>query len=286
MSWDILTEFTTKKGTDLVICNLSDNVPELGVNQYLQCPYCSTPDKTPGYSDKRRRKLYTDGYIGYCYRCHRTFLNPSVKDSEVVKLPEFNVYTKVTNFDVTKLGDSEFDNFNSLSDIGLSYLQHRNPIFSKEFCTLMNIRSINNGVVIPFYLDNSLVYYVIRFIKASHSDRYWMPPTKNKPLFIPRLVNKNKFIIVEGVFDAFACLLLYPEHTPCAVLGSKISLKQVNYLSERYNPDDIIVYLDDTEKSINTLNFIKCNWKGIYNINVVSSNGTDPEEYLKSILNG
>ena len=284
MTWDILTEFTTKKGQDLVVCNLSDQVDRLGVKQMIQCPYCSTPELTIGYSDNRRRKLETDGYVGYCYRCNRAFINPKGLDHpESTEMTEMNMSFNIRNFGFDKLDNDLFDSSSELSDEGLSYLQKRNPIFSKEFCNLMNIRSVPNGVCIPFYLSGEFVFYVIRFINATNGRRYHMP-TGVKPLYIPKLINQSKFIIVEGVFDAFACMLLYPDYTPCAVLGSKITERQLRYLSDRFSPESILVYLDDTEKSDKTKKYISNNWIGSYDIDIVESDGTDPEEYLNKLL--
>jgi hypothetical protein len=284
MKWEIFTEFKSKKDTDIVVCNLLENVPHPGVNQYVECPICSTPELTPGYSDKRRRKLYTDGYIGYCFRCHRTFLNPRPDPGDMVSVREPNLGTKVVNYNVPELDGTEFNSFSDLNESGLHYLRSRNPIFTKDFCKSVNIKSVPNGVVIPFYLDGNLVYYVVRFIHTSFTHRYMMPPTHNKPLYIPNLVSKKKFILCEGVFDAFACLLLYPDYTPCAVLGSKITENQLHYLSQRFNPTNILIYMDDSGRSNKNLEFIRRNWRGMYDIDIVESDGTDPEEYLNSLL--
>lgn len=284
-NFEVYTEFTSKKGQDIVVCNLIDQVRNPGVKEYIACPICSRPELLIGYDEHRRRKLQTDGYIGYCFRCNRTFLNPHESDSDYTELSKFDVSTKLHRYDVDALSTDLFDSFDELGVDGLRYLQSRDPIFSDKFCKSMNIKSVQNGVVIPFYLDNNLVYYVIRFIKSIGGRRYHMPPTHNKPLFIPSLISKTKFIIVEGVFDAFACMLLYPEYTPCAVLGSKITFNQVKYLSERYSPESILVYLDDSSKSTKTKEFIKSTWKGLFDIEIVDSDGTDPEEYLNKLLN-
>lgn len=284
-NWEIYTEFKSKsKGTDIVICNLEDHVSKLGVREYVACPLCSRPEQTIGYTDQRRRKLWTDGYSGWCFRCDRFFLNPR-PDTESTELSEFNLSLNIKNFDVKELDSDIFNGFSELNEEGFNYLQSRgNPILNRQFCNAIGFRSVQNGVVIPFYLENKLVYYEIRFIKVINQRRYWKPPGQT-PIYIPFIVSRTNFIIVEGPFDAYAALLLYPEYTPLAVTGSKISLNQLKYLSERFNPESILVYLDDTKKSEKTCEFIKRNWLGSYDIKVIESDGTDPEEKLKSILN-
>lgn len=282
-NWDILTQFTSKKGQDIVICNLSEHVSQVGRQEYISCPLCSRPEQTVGYSENRRRKLHTDGYVGYCYRCGRAFLNPRESEGEYIEIDDVMLSTQIKSYEFNESPTEVFDSFNPLNDYGLKYLQGRNPIFSREFCKAMGIKSLMNGVAIPFYLDGKFVFYVIRFINVHGNRRYHMP-SGIKPLYIPTLVSKSKFIIVEGCFDAFAVMLLYPEYTPCAILGSKITVNQLKYLSDRFNPDEILVYLDDSGKSTKTMNFIKSMWKGSYDINIVPSDGQDPEECLKSIL--
>jgi hypothetical protein len=56
------------------------------------------------------------------------------------------------------------------------------------------------------------------------------PPIDFKPPYIIEKSNVKKFIIVEGVFDAIACLFFYPEYIPFAVLGSQITYYQLELL--------------------------------------------------------
>ena len=284
-NWQIYTEFKSKsKGTDIVICDLENHVKRPGIREYIICPFCSLPELTIGYSDQRRRKLWTDGYTGWCFRCDRVFLNPR-EETDSTELSEINLSFNIKNFDVKELSSDTFDAFQPLNDEGFNYLQSRgNPILSKQFCDAIGFKSVKNGVVIPFYLEGRLVYYEIRFIKVVNQRRYWKPPGLT-PVYIPLMINPSKFILVEGPFDAYATLLLYPEYTPVAVTGSRISLNQLKYLSERFNPESILIYMDDTGKSIKNREFIKRNWLGSYDIDIIESDGTDPEERLKSVLN-
>lgn len=284
IEWNILTEFESKKGQDIVVCNLSEHVPILGVETYIECPMCSRPEQTIGYSDKRRRKLNTNGYVGYCYRCGRAFINPNNVDKDIITLPQIKFDINVKNYEVEDLDSNVLDRFGRLTEDDLTYLHNRNKYITTKVADWLHMRSAKNGIVIPFYLENRFVYYTIRFKKvAPNMSKYYMPPTKVKPIYIPFFINNKNFIIVEGCFDSIACLKLFPNYTPVAILGSKITLNQLMYLSTRYNPENILVYLDDTGKSLKTMKFIKNAWKGMYNIDIIKSNGEDPEERLNRI---
>lgn len=73
-----------------------------------------------------------------------------------------------------------------------------------------------------------------------------------------------------------------PDYIPFAVLGSSISDYQLDFLSE-YVPEKILCYLDDTEKSMGVAKKIR---KRIdyCPINIIKSNGEDPEECMKRKL--
>lgn len=291
------TEIKTKKGERVVFCNFEELLKEFygtdsmdsvkthltSNDEYIiHCPFC----KKEGHS---KHKLYIKGdlSVGHCFVCTRAFINTTETLSLEVKTPtyldnlfghqEFHpVYLQDPNWSL----DAFRYDFDDYSEIGVNYLIGRHG-FMKELYKSLGFKFINDNVAMPFFYHGDLFYYQIRFTGESKI-RYYFPPISNKPPYIIEREKNNRFIIVEGVFDAIAAMIMAPEYTPMAVLGSSISDYQLEFLRE-YNVEDIIVYMDETSISDRIAGKIRASGC-LCPVHVIKSNGQDPEEKMKEIL--
>ena len=290
-------EITTKAGKRVVFCRLDEllmasynanNMDEVkphlnSQGEYIiHCPFC----KAEGH---KKHKLYIkeDLSEGHCFVCTRAFVN--IREDVNVEVRDMDYLTKLfghQKFEPVYLSDPtwtldryryEFDDY---SEVGYNYLVGRHG-FMKDLYKVLGFRFLDDNVVMPFFYHGDLFYYQIRFTGNSKI-RYYFPPISAKPPYIIERNDNKKFIIVEGVYDAIAAMIMAPEYTPMAVLGSSISAYQLEFLRE-YTPEDIIVYMDDTEKSTNIAKRLK--GSGIFSTtHIIKSDGEDPEEKMKRIL--
>jgi len=88
-------------------------------------------------------------------------------------------------------------------------------------------------------------------------------------------------ILCEGVFDAIACMDIYPNCTIAAALGCTVTPYQV-WMLRRLMPSQIIVYMDESRLSLGVIEQLKEYPIADYcQFNYVAVNGEeDPEEYL------
>ncbi len=290
------TERVRKKdGTRIVTCRFVDLLKEAFNVQteeeiknfqkpngefICHCPFC----KAEGHT---KHKLYIsdDFSVGHCFVCGRAFININDKlDFEIKEFdfldPDPSSWGVVPYKDVNRYFDYSQDN-----ESGLNYLMKRHG-FLGELSKCLNFRYTDEGdVVIPFVYHGNVIYYQIRSIKNSKLRRYWLPPmpTGTKPPYIIENGDNKRIIVCEGVFDAISLLVQAPDWTPIAVLGSTISDYQLGFLRE-YVPEEIVVYMDDTEKS----RFVQRKIKSVIDycpVTIIESDGTDPEEVLKKKLN-
>lgn len=293
-------EVKSKSGKTVVFCDLEElvlsqfNVKNLGeANSHLingkeyicHCPFC----KKEGH---KKHKLYvkSDLSTGHCFVCTRAFVNVSKTLDLSYRVPEFNLFGP-GEFKITPLSDKVWSldkfktEFTEFDEKGVDYLNSRHP-FMKELYKILGFRFWDGNVVMPFMYKDELIYYQIRFSGKSRI-RYFFPPISAKPPYIIEYGNQKpgetKIIIVEGVFDAISCLIQAPGYIPFAVLGSSISDYQISFLRE-YIPSEIIIYMDDTEKSINISRRIKATL-GYARTRIIKSDGTDPEENMIKRLN-
>jgi hypothetical protein len=293
-------EIQTKKGKKVVFCKLDEllmeafrvNTPEELVNfadpgsgEFIcHCPFC----KKEGH---RKHKLYINDEMeqGFCFVCCRSFIN--VCDDLVFKTPDLDLlkagpsyWSPISYLENTEKRSPNFLEFLDSSEDGMRYLLGRHK-FLGELSKILGFRYTDKGdVVIPFKYHSDVIYYQIRHIDADERVRYWLPPMPKgtKPPYIIENGNNKKLIICEGVFDAIALLIQAPTFTPVAVLGSTITDYQLNFLRE-YVPEEIKVYMDDTDKSRHVRDRIK----SVINycpVSIIRSDGTDPEENLKKKL--
>jgi hypothetical protein len=289
-----------KNGKHVIFCNIEDLLKEYyhednmtsiqehlepnGKNWVIHCPWC----KEAGH---RKHKLYIDSDCsrGFCFVCGRIYINIDDEVKFTTNL-ESEMSKVLSDFKLVELSDdgmwnlakyyTEFDDY---SEKGVNYLKSRNPFLGSLWETL-GIKFFNDNIVLPFKdPDGNLVYYQLRFTDAGKDGiRYFFPPIKSKPPYIIQSQESDpeKLIIVEGVFDAIAAFIQCGgKYTIVAVLGSKISDYQLEYIRNWYMPKKILVWMDETELSKGICKRLK----SVFNysvVGVIKSEGPDPEEIL------
>lgn len=287
-------EVKKKDGTIVVFCKFDEllkeayeasNMDEVETHKtstgeyIIHCPFC----KEEGHT---KHKLYikSDLTVGHCFVCHRAYINVNDDIRLDYKVPNFCPNLIVPN-ELIKLSDPTwsldkyYNEFEDFDKHGYEYLINRNP-YLKNLYKILGFKFWKGNVVMPFFDNNNEVfYYQIRFTTGNSNIRYFFPPISYKPCYIIRHGNNKKLAICEGVFDAIALLIMAPEYTPIAVMGSSISDYQLNII-RKFTPDKIIIAMDETKLSIGILNKIK---KVIdyCPISIIKSDGEDPEEKLR-----
>ncbi len=277
---DLLKDFYKEDSMTSIQTHLEPN----GNNWIIHCPFC----KEEGH---RKHKLYIDADCsrGYCFVCHRIYINVDDEVNKSINLSNFidKRTKKFTPIELDKNGlwnlDRYRDEFDDYSEKGVKYLVSRNPYLSKLWEPL-GIKFFNDNPVLPFKNpEGEVIYYQIRFADAGKDDiRYFFPPIKAKPPYIIQVegADPEKFVIVEGIFDAIAAFLQCSgRYTIIAVMGSDISDYQIEYIRNWYMPKKILVWMDETELSIK----IKNKLKSVFDysqINILKSYGPDPEEVM------
>lgn len=283
-----------KNGQELVLCNLEELLlDQMQVSSLLEaksklttsgeyvvkCPFCSRE----GYN-KEKLYIHEDLEKGYCFKCTRTYINVDDTIKYNIRVP---IYENSATFSLVKLSDpiwslDAFENeFDEFDEEGYNYLVNKRHKFMSQLYKVLNIKFHDHNPVIPFYYKGELIYYQVRFIKANRI-KYFMPRISNKPIYSIEHGDNKKLIISEGVFDAMSNLILYPDRTPIAVLGSSVSDYQIDMI-RNYCPEDILIYMDETRLSLG----IKNKLEEVINycpINIVKSSGRDPEEKLKYLI--
>lgn len=286
-------EIHRKNGGTLVFCNFEELLKEaLGVStmkevesqakgeEYIiHCPFC----KKEGH---RKHKLYikVDLTVGHCKVCDRAFTNVTDEINTKLSVPKFKNFGMynpglelVTLTDPTWSLDKFTDEFDDFDQTGYDYLVGRHK-YMADLYKILDFKFWDGNVAMPFKYHGEVFYYQIRFTGNSKI-RYFFPPISAKPPYIIEHGNNKKFIISEGVYDAIADLIMAPEYTPMAVLGSSVSDYQLEFLRE-YVPEEIIVYMDETDiskriaaKIASVIDYCP--------IHIIKSSGEDPEECMK-----
>lgn len=290
-------EIRRKDGKVLVFCKFTEllldfyGVPSMdevepfatpGGEYIIHCPFC----KNEGHT---KHKLYikTDLTVGNCFVCDRAYVNVVDEVDTKVRLDNFMI-PAFTGLQLERLSDpvwsldsfhNEFDDFDQG---GYDYLIGRHQ-YMDVFWKLLDFKFVDGNVVMPFKYHGEVFYYQIRFTGNS-SIKYYFPPIApgKKPPYIIEHGENKKFIICEGVYDAIALLLMAPEYTPMAVLGSCITDYQLQFLRE-YVPSKILVYMDETKISNKIARKI-VSQVDYCPIGIIKSWGEDPEEKMKKIL--
>lgn len=291
-------EVKKKDGQILVFCNFEDLLKEFygvstmdEVEQFvnastgeyiIHCPFC----KEEGHT---KHKLYikSDLTVGHCFVCTRTYVHVTNEIDTSFKVPELFPFFKSNGLDIVRLSDPvwslekykfEFDDFDQ---DGFNYLIGRHK-FMAELYKILDFKFMDGNIVMPFKYKGEIFYYQIRFSGKNTKIRYFFPPITAKPPYIIEHGDCKKLIICEGIFDAIALLIMAPEYVPVAILGSSISDYQLDFIRE-YVPEEIIVYMDETEISKRVARKIQ----GTIDycpIRLIKSDGQDPEENLKKRL--
>ena len=286
-------EIHRKNGGTLVFCNFEELLKEaLGVStmkevesqakgeEYIiHCPFC----KKEGH---RKHKLYikVDLTVGHCKVCDRAFTNVTDEINTKLSVPKFKNFGMynpglelVTLTDPTWSLDKFTDEFDDFDQTGYDYLVGRHK-YMADLYKILDFKFWDGNVAMTFNYHGEVFYYQIRFTGNSKI-RYFFPPISAKPPYIIEHGNNKKFIISEGVYDAIADLIMAPEYTPMAVLGSSVSDYQLEFLRE-YVPEEIIVYMDETDiskriaaKIASVIDYCP--------IHIIKSSGEDPEECMK-----
>lgn len=259
-------------------------------NYRCQCPYCLEAYKWDSSYEGvpyTKAKLYVleNMQEGHCFRCDRVFIDNSEQTdvrTSAAQYKEHKTPKKVVKLDGAKWNLDLFELFSEYTEEGYQYLiRKRHKTMAKLYKTL-KIRFFKENPVIPFFYKGELIYFQIKYVdKKKHGMPYFSPPISDKPAYIIEHGLNKKFVICEGVFDAIACLLLYPDRTPFAVLGSSITDYEINMLRS-YVPEDIMIFMDETSISQK----IKDKIKDVITycpISIKYSNGEDPEEYYKRL---
>lgn len=260
-------------------------------NYKCQCPYCIDAYKTDSSYEGpyEKFKLYVAENLefAHCFRCDRVFLDIHKETRLAIKTPEMqrqDISKPVYKLTGDKWSIEMFDYFDEYNQIGVRYLtKYRHKALEKLY-KLLKIRFFGINPVIPFFYRKELIYFQIRYIdEKKYGKKYLNPPIEDKPAYIIEHGKNKKFVIVEGVFDAIACLLLFPDRTPFAVLQHSITGYQLGMLRS-YVPEDILIFMDETKFSINVKNQIApvINYAPI---TIFPSDGEDPEEYYKRTKN-
>lgn len=263
----------------------------VGTNPYV-CPYCKSKHEIGEegfYLDKNynKRKLYLkDDEVGFCVRCNNTFINDI--DKTQFRNFKFNIKTrKYNDFEVYKISDDSYPwNLKELTKEKLNESKSRGEyIIPNDFGIKLTKKDGREGIYIPFRWFNEDIYYQIRFFDQI-TPKYYMPPIQSKPVYIPKIISEDKFIFVEGVFDALACLKLYPDYTPIAVLGSYLTTYQIELLGSRFLFKKGKIFFDETYISKKIKEAFESSNLSILDpeLEIVESDGEDPEEKLLKLL--
>lgn len=235
------------------------------------CPICESND---GYI-KKSLSIKNDYSIGRCFRCETIFVNEydpinnEFSRSIIQPKKEFELY-KLDNL-------NDYYEINDNSIIGKNYLLNRNNNIKID---KYKLKSTDKFIIIPFYINNELIYFQKRFINTSSHFKHYKPPIQEQPFYYINN-NSNKLIICEGAFDAFACDNLFNEqYDIIALCGKSMPYYHLWLLNQIKIYDFITIFLDETKLSQNLYNNLKNQFTITPEFNIIKSNGDDPEEML------
>lgn len=278
------------------------------------CPYCVENITNSEGEPYTKKKLYIskDYSRSFCQRCHSTYFNYTTDLEFSVIAPK----TKLHEFTLNKLAkksrlagvDYSLHAYESTGvdiegimrilsrrnihklgrEIGEPTLIRRNTERYRPLVDKLGIRGTsfdnNHGVLmIPFYINDELIYWQSNLVGGN--PKYFMPPIEHKPFYMP--INRGKkIVIVEGIYDAMACLYLYPDRTPIALLGSYITDYHIWLLRNYVQPVDCLIQLDNINLSVGVLLQMRRKIPTIVNFNLFAGKyDVDPDEILTSMDN-
>lgn len=202
------------------------------------CPNCLELDN----KIKPKLYLYNNG-TGFCFRCKEYFILEGKQKENKNNQKIFN--SKVENVKLNNKQIEYFNNSLNYDSKGLLYLENRNKYLKTDY-KKFKIRFTKSTILIPFYFNNELIYYQERAYPNKH---YKNLSGIKVPLYISNPdLKSNSIIISEGCFDAIACSYLFPKYKSCGIIGSTMSMIQIEIL-KKLNPKSIIIYLDELQLS-------------------------------------
>lgn len=227
---------------------------------------------------------------GICHRCHCKFIPYSNKSKEELEL-ELTIrgwIVKSEKQEVRNLSSvpaiAYERMFDPPSDFCKEYLAARNPLLAgmEDYLQIRELKGV--GVAAPMYFKDKIISYTLRLYEPVGKKKYHIPPgdkyvySPNRALKTSLYSGMTKFSMCEGMFDAFAMLLLGYEN-PLAVQGSSLSDTQARMISQFF-PEEGQIFLDKSELSFDLRNSVRQKVKSIRQLRVVYSDGEDPEELL------
>lgn len=248
----------------------------------IRCPHCES-GKSPAMSVLHNLK------VGICFRCEILYVN----DDTQGQLKTEDIADSLDSFAVDSnhqglklLNPSIFDLFEPVEDN--FFLNNRNPYVPNW--NYYGIRQGHNEVITPYYIFGNLVYYQIR----KYNPRGFHNPVGiEAPIYIPSNVKvapglwypDAPTVIGEGPFSmiAYDCVRRYTKKRfNVAGLGGKVLTDYREQLLRMLGVGNITINLDETRLSQELKRDMIS--RGLGNrINIVPSDGNDPEEVLVKI---
>ena len=206
------------------------------------------------------------------YHCFKSLMKGSLYQffSKMLKLPEEVIAARVKNYygsDIViekKIEDSEIiyhnipkdwvriDNTGLIGKMHFRYLMLRQITPDKIYRNQFYYSTINNTrIIIPYYYNSKLVYWVSRDIIGKSEKRYLYPQTKewkNKKsdlLYNIDHCNKENLLICEGQFNSLIV-------DGVAIGGAEVSLRQLKTIIE-LKPNKVTLALDQDNAGKNAV---------------------------------
>lgn len=275
-----------KRSKDLIyeVCPVCKHRHELGIDGYYLDPQYN----------KRKLGVFSSRNAARCNRCGSIFIDDS--GSMSIRIPELNFDLGVirNSIEIVKLSDIDeiLSKASDLDDKLFKILKARNPYLDPIKLGFKTLRYWHRpNILAPFYLMGTPVYYQLRFLDED-GPKYFNPSIKKKPIYIPKGCNfSRKIVICEGVYDAIACMSLYPDRMPVAIIGGDLTSYNINLIRKLITPEDVLVRMDTTEMGENIAKMINnspiaylSGDAEVVKIDTDDAKGIDPEEYLRSTL--
>lgn len=256
------------------------------------CPYCleEAYKEDPTYHGRKywKQKMYItkDFTTGKCFRCNAVYksdhfdlhyqIPDMIKDIGPVSVSDLKFVMNDDRYSLELFkGLPE-----GVSEVMEDKLYNRNP-YSIDFIDELKFKQVDdNHLLIPFEWRDEIIFTQVW--QKGENPKYYNPRCTCKPIYVCGKIKKEA-ILVEGVFDAIACRTLYPDQTPIAVIGSTVTFAQELMLRSLFL-DRIHIRMDDSIKSYKLYNKIKRHFE-FTDIDVIESDGTDPEEELVNLIN-
>lgn len=233
-------------------------------------------------------KLYIkdDFESGICFRCGSKFHAPRPDPNSGLwksrfnkGMPEFEEFTDESI-------DCDYYNKSEIFDVkGLEYLENRWKFLSDNYIKL-GFKFRPNSVVIPFRKNGNgeIYFYQCRSTDPNSKQRYFIPPSKNKPIYIApnSELTSKKVIISEGIFGSIAIGQAYKGYKSIAVLGSTVTNYQLYQLG-KMDIQEIVLYFDDPVINSSVMDIVKRKFPFSMFSQLTSPLGDPQDDYLNNV---